>query len=113
MRTTNWKKWWAVLTTMWCLAFDIGGLPAFCATDADISAPDVVVVKKSKTAKTNYVYRTLQRSNLKDFKPQPLELDRYGGRTDLKGKCTGFFHTEKLGGRWLLVDPEGGVVNDN
>lgn len=94
---------------MWWLAFDGGGLPAFCATDVNISAPDVVVVKKSKTAKTNYVYKTLQLSNLKDFKPQPMELDRYGGRTDLKGKATGFFHTEKLGGRWMLVDPAGGA----
>ena len=94
---------------MWWLAFKLSGLPAFCAADHTISAPDVVVVKKSKTAKTNYVYKTLQLSNLKDFKPQPVELDGYGGRTDLKGKATGFFHTEKLGGRWLLIDPEGGA----
>lgn len=91
------------------LTFAGGGLSAYCAEVAIISAPDVVVAKKSKTAKTNYVYKTVQLSNLKDFKSRPVELDRYGGRTDLKGKATGFFHTEKLGGRWLLVNPAGGA----
>lgn len=29
-------------------------------------------------------------------------LDTYGGSTDLKGEKTGFFHTEKIDGRWWL-----------
>lgn len=91
------------------LIFDMGGPRASGATTVNTSAPDVVVARKSKTAKTNYVYKTLQLSNLQDFKPKAVTLDRYGGRTDLKGKATGFFHTEKLGGRWFLIDPEGGV----
>ena len=33
--------------------------------------------------------------------------DRYGGITSLRGKATGWFHTQKLGGRWWLVTPEG------
>jgi hypothetical protein len=28
------------------------------------------------------------------------ELDAYGGFTDIKGKQTGFFHTQKIDGRW-------------
>lgn len=103
------RKLWAMLSIIWWLAFELSGLPACCATEVKISAPTVVVAKKSKTAKISYAYKTLQLSSLTDFKPQPVELDRYGGRGDLKGKATGFFHTEKLGGRWLLVDPAGGA----
>ena len=35
------------------------------------------------------------------------ELDIYGGFTDIKGTKTGFFHTQKVDGRWWLVTPEG------
>ena len=35
------------------------------------------------------------------------ELDTYGGFTDIKGTKTGFFHTQKIDGRWWLVTPEG------
>jgi hypothetical protein len=38
---------------------------------------------------------------------QAAELDSYGGFTDVKGEKTGFFHTEKIDGRWMLVTPEG------
>ena len=35
------------------------------------------------------------------------ELDAYGGFANVKGEKTGFFHTQKIGGRWWLVTPEG------
>ena len=35
------------------------------------------------------------------------ELDTYGGFTDIKGKKTGYFHTEKIDDRWWLITPEG------
>lgn len=35
------------------------------------------------------------------------DLDTYGGFTDIKGKKTGFFHTQKIDNRWWLVTPEG------
>ena len=35
------------------------------------------------------------------------ELDAYGGFADVKGKKTGYFHTQKIDGRWWLVTPEG------
>lgn len=35
------------------------------------------------------------------------ELDTYGGFTDIEGKKTGFFHTQKIDDRWWLVTPEG------
>jgi|ERR1035441_7100258 hypothetical protein len=33
--------------------------------------------------------------------------DSFGGWPELKGKQTGFFHTEQIQGRWWLVSPEG------
>jgi hypothetical protein len=33
--------------------------------------------------------------------------DSFGGWLELKGKQTGFFHTEQIQGRWWLVSPEG------
>ncbi len=33
--------------------------------------------------------------------------DRYGGTLALTGKKTGYFHVERLGGRWWIVTPEG------
>ena len=35
------------------------------------------------------------------------EKDQYGGFTDIKGEKTGFFHAEKIDGRWWLITPEG------
>jgi hypothetical protein len=36
-------------------------------------------------------------------------LDPYGGLSNRKGKSTGFFHAERVGDRWWLVDPDGGL----
>jgi agarase len=35
------------------------------------------------------------------------QYDTYGGWLKLKGRKTGFFHTEQIRGRWWLVTPEG------
>lgn len=35
------------------------------------------------------------------------ERDPYGGTTSVKGTKTGFFHVQKLDGRWWLVTPDG------
>ncbi|MDE0262339.1 MAG: hypothetical protein OXJ37_08050 [Bryobacterales bacterium] len=35
------------------------------------------------------------------------QFDRYGGFLDIKGKRTGFFHTERIDDRWWLVTPDG------
>lgn len=35
------------------------------------------------------------------------DYDAFGGWKRLQGKKTGFFHTEKIGGKWWLVSPEG------
>ncbi len=36
-------------------------------------------------------------------------LDQYGGWTGLKGEKTGFFHIEKIDGRFWFVTPDGNV----
>jgi len=37
------------------------------------------------------------------------DLDEYGGWRGLQGQKTGFFHVEKIGGRWWFVTPAGNV----
>lgn len=37
------------------------------------------------------------------------ELDKYGGWTGIRGQKTGFFHLEKINGRWWFITPEGNV----
>lgn len=37
------------------------------------------------------------------------QRDQYGGWRKLKGRTTGFFHAERVQGRWWLVTPEGNV----
>jgi hypothetical protein len=40
--------------------------------------------------------------------PGPKDWDQYGGwKSGPQLKATGFFRTEKVGGKWWLVDPEG------
>jgi len=40
--------------------------------------------------------------------PIDSDLDAYGGLRTMKGKATGYFHTEQSGSRWWLVTPDGG-----
>jgi hypothetical protein len=40
---------------------------------------------------------------------QSSGLDRFGGWPKLTGAKTGFFHTQKIDGRWWFVTPEGNV----
>ncbi|WP_448100300.1 beta-agarase [Luteibacter jiangsuensis] len=48
------------------------------------------------------------RANEAPAATKPTNLDRFGGRTDLPAmQATGWFHTQKQGGRWWLVSPEG------
>ena len=45
---------------------------------------------------------------VKDFRPGgTVRLSPYGGWADRRVKATGFFRTERIDGRWWLVDPEG------
>src|SRR5690606_7765339 len=46
-------------------------------------------------------------SNIRDFKPTPVNYNKYGSVTTLQSTATGFFRTEKINGRWWIIDPEG------
>ena len=58
-----------------------------------------------------YPTRTL--TTLTGFdKNKQVKLDKYGGRTDMKTKATGFFYVSKIAGRWWSVDPLGNLFID-
>lgn len=38
---------------------------------------------------------------------QEEQFDKYGGRAEVKGRATGFFHTQEINGRWWIITPEG------
>jgi len=61
--------------------------------------------KAGFSAYKSYPTRTI--AQLQDFRPGSVKLSKYGGRLDKQTKATGFFHVEKLNGRWWAVDPEG------
>ncbi|MDB5235050.1 MAG: hypothetical protein JWR44_2043 [Hymenobacter sp.] len=53
----------------------------------------------------NYPTRSI--ATLQGFAPATTKLSKYGGRLDKRTKATGYFHVEKIAGRWWAVDPEG------
>lgn len=54
-------------------------------------------------------YPTRALELLKGYVPRgdSVRLDRYGGWEGERLGATGFFRTERLGGRWWLIDPDG------
>lgn len=58
---------------------------------------------------TNYVTRTLDALPAAVTNQLDLAEDQYGGLLGRKEKATGFFYPEKIGDRWWLVDPVGGL----
>ena len=54
----------------------------------------------------SYASHTVQMLN--DLKPISIaKVDKYGGDVTESLVATGFFRTEKSGGRWMVIDPEG------
>jgi hypothetical protein len=39
--------------------------------------------------------------------------DRFGGSTSVRGRSTGFYHTERIDGRWWLITAEGNAFFSN
>jgi len=44
--------------------------------------------------------------------PPDKDFDKFGGITKRTHKATGFFRVEKIGERWMLIDPEGNEFYD-
>ena len=66
-----------------------------------------IVEAQEKTGAPWKKYRTRRVADLPGYSPKNVPVCPYGGRSDLRGKATGFFRTEKANGRWWLVDPDG------
>jgi hypothetical protein len=78
--------------------------------NADTPRPVKVKRKPGDAEWTEYAPRTVGMLAGFDERAFPSPpLTRWGGRADRKGKATGFFHVEKQGERWWLVDPDGGL----
>ena len=80
---------------------------AACACGASAAAPRSIEAKgKHESSFAAHPVRTL--ADL-PVVPADTDLDEYGGLKSARGKAPGFFHTEKISGRWWLVDPVGGL----
>jgi hypothetical protein len=72
------------------------------------AAAEIQVDTKHKPSDKKWQPRATQLlGDVKDFKSAEPAHSQFGGRADRKSKATGFFHAEKIGDRWWLVDPEG------
>jgi hypothetical protein len=74
------------------------------------AAETVMVATKPTATWKPYPTRTLADLPAIAAAPADAGLDRFGGRTDRRAKATGFFRAERLGGRWWLIDPDGGLL---
>jgi hypothetical protein len=60
-----------------------------------------------------YPVRTLQQIKLPHNDTADAAEDKYGGRADRKSAATGYFHTERIAGRWWMIDPLGHLYLHN
>ena len=83
-------------------------MAGFCfALLADGKEKSIEAKGKRELVFSSHPIRTLDDS---PALPEDSELDEYGGLKSVRGNsATGFFHTEKINGRWWLVDPAGGL----
>lgn len=66
------------------------------------------VAATSKPGRKWRTYTTRTLADLKGFAPAAkVALGKYGGLASVTLRATGFFRTEKVRGRWMLVDPDG------
>ena len=78
------------------------------AAAATNAPPLMVSAAKTKPSSPWQDYPTRLVSNLPDYQPTTDgELSTYGGLQPDRRTATGFFHAEKVGSRWWLIDPEG------
>ena len=84
-------------------------LIALLATVLPLSIPSARAEKATLLDKGRWKQvEALTPREVKGFRPaKAVKLSQYGGLATRKRKATGFFRTEKVNGRWWLVDPEG------
>lgn len=79
-------------------------LTVLCATHQTASGEQATVLTRGQWK--DQPVRTL--ADLTDFRPAQPALNQYGGWADgPQLEATGFFRTQRVDGRWWMVDPEG------
>jgi len=78
-------------------------------TQAAVSSAPLLVEARRKPDQEWQTYPTRTVAQLQGFHPRQRELNRYGGIPSDKTKKTGFWHPEKIGDRFWMVDPDGGL----
>src|SRR4051812_2732121 len=76
------------------------------------AAPPVDVALKPEGPYKSYPTRTLDDLPSLAKAAPDANLDRFGGKAARPQAKTGFFHAAKVGARWWLIDPEGGLYLD-
>ena len=77
-----------------------------------VATPATATVEVQAAAKPDAEWKSFPTRTLEDL-PAAVrtnldsQLFRYDGLIAGKAKATGFFHTEKIRGRWWLIDPDG------
>jgi len=46
-------------------------------------------------------------NGLEDYNPRDIPIGRYGDRTDMQFKVTGFYYTKQVDGKWWIISPDG------
>lgn len=80
-----------------------------CASMVHATEPLGVETKRKPSDKEWKTRDTRTLAHAAGFEPREAaaKLSQYGGDASRQFGATGFFHTKKNGGRWLLVDPGG------
>lgn len=76
-----------------------------------MSLPCVAEVTIMATSKPGREWHERPTTMLADLAPLPEDrgLDPYGGMPSKLTRATGYFHTQKIGSRWWLITPDGGL----
>lgn len=85
--------------SLWLALIVLGGMPSVRATES--------VEAATKPGKPFAAKPTRTLADLPALPPD-APLDRFGGLARDRAHATGFFQTERLAGRWWLIDPDGG-----
>lgn len=87
----------------------------FLHANAQVSSDSIYIEAKmwSRDANRNIQYSdwkkfgTRTMAQLQNFKPGEYAMDAFGGNPLLHVKATGFFRTQKINGKWWVIDPLG------
>ena len=93
------------------LVASLAATPFVMPMRANSQAPTspLLVEARRKPDQPWQTYETRILAHLKGVRSPKRDLNRYGGIPSDKTKKTGFWHPEKIDGRFWMVDPDGGL----